>query len=165
MYAAAARAVKRVSPQLQFGGPCPAFALDEGPYREGFLDFVKRNKLPLDFFTWMWFTDDSRDPLDFQTVATQLRGILDANGFETTELLLDYWNMTGIPNAKFTDGRRGLPGGRSRLSMTSSASASNVGGTSMPKALAVLRLITNSNFVGRSTGKLAGFSPLRMRPA
>ena len=103
MYAAAARAVKSVSPQLQFGGPCPAFALDEGPYREGFLDFVKRNNLPLDFFTWMWFTDDSRDPLDFRTVATQLRGILDANGFETTELLLAYWNMTGIPNAKFTD--------------------------------------------------------------
>ena len=103
MYAAVARAVKRVSPQLQFGGPCPAFGLDEGPYREGFLDFVKRNKLPLDFFTWMWFTDDSRDPLDFRTVATQLRGILDAHGFETTELLLAYWNMTGIPNAKFTD--------------------------------------------------------------
>ena len=77
--------------------------LDEGPYREGFLDFVKRNKLPLDFFTWMWFTDDSRDPLDFRTVATQLRGILDAHGFETTELLLAYWNMTGIPNAQFTD--------------------------------------------------------------
>ena len=43
MYAAAARAVKRVDSQLQFGGPCTAFPLDEGTYREGFLDFVKRN--------------------------------------------------------------------------------------------------------------------------
>ena len=103
MYAAVARAVKRVSLELQCGGPCPAFGLDEGPYREGFIDFVKRNNLPLDFFTWMWFTDDSRDPLDFRTVASQLRGLLDADGFETTELLLAYWNMTGIPNAKFTD--------------------------------------------------------------
>jgi hypothetical protein len=103
MYAAAGRAVKRVSPQLQFGGPCPAFSLDEGPYRQGFLDFVKRTKAPLDFFTWMWFTDDSRDPFDFRTVATELRGILDASGFETTELLLAYWNMTGIPNSIFAD--------------------------------------------------------------
>jgi hypothetical protein len=33
-------------------------------------------------------------------------------------------------------------------SITSSARASSVGGTLMPSALAVLRLITSSNFVG-----------------
>ena len=48
-------------------------------------------------------------------------------------------------------------------SMTSSASASSVGGIAMPSALAVLRLITSSYFVGCCTGKSAGFSPLRMR--
>jgi hypothetical protein len=50
-------------------------------------------------------------------------------------------------------------------SITSSASASSRSGTSMPSALAVLRLITNSNFVDCWTGKSAGLSPLRMRPA
>ena len=50
-------------------------------------------------------------------------------------------------------------------SMTSSARATSVGGISRPSALAVLRLITRSNFTGCWTGKLAGFSPLRMRPA
>jgi hypothetical protein len=50
-------------------------------------------------------------------------------------------------------------------SITSSASASNLPGISRPSALAVLRLITKSNFVDCWTGKLAGFSPLRMRPA
>src|SRR5262249_49323807 len=35
-----------------------------------------------------------------------------------------------------------------RYSITSSARASSVGGTSMPSALAVLRLITSSNVVG-----------------
>ena len=40
-------------------------------------------------------------------------------------------------------------------SITSSASASNVGGTSRPSALAVLRLITNSNLVARSTASSA----------
>src|SRR5262245_19047444 len=48
-------------------------------------------------------------------------------------------------------------------SMTSSARARSVGGTSMPSALAVLRLTTSSYFVGACTGRSAGFSPLRMR--
>ena len=51
----------------------------------------------------------------------------------------------------------------SHHSITSSARASSVGGTSRPSALAVLRLITNSNLVGACTGRSAGFSPLRMR--
>ncbi len=103
MYAAAARAVKRVSPQLQFGGPCIGFSFDRGPFREGLLDFIKENGLPLDFFTWLWFTDDSRDPFEFRTVGAELRKVLDARGFESTELILCYWNMTGIPNAQFAD--------------------------------------------------------------
>src|SRR5262245_59610909 len=48
-------------------------------------------------------------------------------------------------------------------SITSSARASSVGGTSMPSALAVLRLMTSSYLVGACTGRSAGFSPLRMR--
>src|SRR3974390_3249711 len=48
-------------------------------------------------------------------------------------------------------------------SMTSSARASSVGGTVRPSALAVLRLITSSYWVGCWTGRLAGFSPLRIR--
>src|SRR5437016_4879406 len=48
-------------------------------------------------------------------------------------------------------------------SITSSARASSVGGTSRPSAFAVLRLITNSYLVGACTGRLDGFSPLRMR--
>src|SRR5258708_463097 len=50
-------------------------------------------------------------------------------------------------------------------SITSSAWASSDGGTVSPSALAVLRLITSSNFVGCTIGRLAGFSPLRTRPA
>jgi hypothetical protein len=49
-------------------------------------------------------------------------------------------------------------------SITSSARASSVGGTSTPSALAVGRLMTSSNLVGWTTGRSAGFSPLRMRP-
>src|SRR5215471_629086 len=48
-------------------------------------------------------------------------------------------------------------------SSTSSARASSIGGTSRPSALAVLRLMTSSYFVGACTGRSAGFSPFRMR--
>src|SRR5262249_32706071 len=47
-------------------------------------------------------------------------------------------------------------------SITSSARASRVGGTSRPSALAVFRLIANSYLVGCSTGRSAGFAPLRI---
>ena len=48
-------------------------------------------------------------------------------------------------------------------SITSSARASKVAGTSRPSALAVFRLIISSYLVGACTGRSAGFSPLRMR--
>src|SRR5437867_2971003 len=48
-------------------------------------------------------------------------------------------------------------------SITSSAMESTPAGMVRPSALAVLRLINNSNLVGRSTGKSAGFAPFRIR--
>src|SRR5215831_507480 len=47
-------------------------------------------------------------------------------------------------------------------SITSSAHASSIGGTSRPSALAILRLMTNSNLVACWTGKSDGFAPLRI---
>src|SRR6516162_9029327 len=48
-------------------------------------------------------------------------------------------------------------------SITSSARASSIGGTSRPSNFAVCTLMTNSNLVDCMTGRSAGFSPLRMR--
>ena len=53
---------------------------------------------------------------------------------------------------------------RSHHSITSSARASRVGGTSRPSALAVFKLITSSNFVGRITGKSVGLIPCKILP-
>jgi hypothetical protein len=47
-------------------------------------------------------------------------------------------------------------------SITSSARASRVGGTSRPRALAVVKFTTRSNLVGCSTGRLPGFAPRRI---
>src|SRR5262249_61059825 len=47
-------------------------------------------------------------------------------------------------------------------SITSSARASKVGGISRLRVLAVLRLITKKNLVGKVTGRSAGLAPLRI---
>src|SRR5262249_487532 len=51
-----------------------------------------------------------------------------------------------------------------RHSITSSARASSVGGSVMPRTLAVIRLMISSTFTACWTGRSAGLSPLRMRP-
>src|ERR1700736_5399989 len=48
-------------------------------------------------------------------------------------------------------------------SITSSAPASSVGGTSMASVFAVLRLMTSSYLRGVCTGSSRGFAPLRIR--
>jgi hypothetical protein len=55
---------------------------------------------------------------------------------------------------------------KSRLpySITSSARASSEAGTAIPSDFAALRLITNSNLVGCSTGRSDGFVPLKILP-
>src|SRR5579863_468690 len=49
-------------------------------------------------------------------------------------------------------------------SITSSAVAKSAGGTEIPSASAVLRLITISNFSGRCIGKSLGLAPCRILP-
>ena len=49
-------------------------------------------------------------------------------------------------------------------SITSSAATSSLSGTVRPSIRAVWWLMTNSNLVDCTTGRSAGFAPLRMRP-
>src|ERR1700738_2505016 len=79
-------------------------------------------------------------------------------------------------NTRFQAARQALPGrdlhrliapallAAFHYSITSSARASRVGGTSMPSARAVGRLMTSSNLLDCTTGKSTGLAPLRMRP-
>jgi hypothetical protein len=99
MYEAFCAAVARVDDTLEVGGPSLAFPLNpEAPYREGFLSFVRERRLPLDFFSFLWFVDPTRDPLDFRFVVQEMRTLLDAHGFTDTKLMLSYWNYLAIPS-------------------------------------------------------------------
>lgn len=108
MYRAFCEAVRRVDPTLTVGGPATAFPLEAGaPYREGFLEFVRANDLPLDFFSFLWFTDGSRDPLDYRFVAAELRALLDRYGFTDTDLTLSYWNYLAVPSSSAPAAEKG----------------------------------------------------------
>jgi hypothetical protein len=70
----------------------------------------------------------------------------------------------GLTWAGLAPADRASLAGAFAYSITSSARASSTGGISRPSALAVLRLMTNSNLVGRWTGRSAGLAPLRIGP-
>jgi len=92
LYDKVARAIQSADDQALVGGPAISKPLIAGAYREKFLDFVRFNRLPLDFFSWHFFAVDSNDPYTFVTVARELRRIIDAHGLGSTKNVLDEWN-------------------------------------------------------------------------
>jgi len=94
LYGKTALALKSVDPTLKVGGDGKAFAYDDGPYREGFIDYCAAHKLPLDFYSWHTYADGSADPNDAVRLARQIRGVLDTHGFPKAESILSEWNLT-----------------------------------------------------------------------
>ena len=92
LYDKTARAIQAADPAALVGGPAISKPLIAGDYREKFIDFVRLNRLPLDFFSWHFYAVDSNDPYVFVTIARQLRLILDARGFGSARNVLDEWN-------------------------------------------------------------------------
>jgi xylan 1,4-beta-xylosidase len=92
LYAKLARAVKRADPTALVGGPALAKPNDATAYSDGFLEFVRAEHLPLDFYSWHWYATDSDDPLDFVRIADAVRARLDRFGFQRTLSVLDEWN-------------------------------------------------------------------------
>src|SRR5215467_13608832 len=90
-------------------------------------------------------------------------------GFHPQEWQLASLHQHSLPSGRYLTwaglsqaGSHQLCGWRT-YSITSSARARREGGIVRPSAFAIVRLIANSYFVGAWTGRLAGFSPLRMR--
>jgi hypothetical protein len=92
LYAVTARAVKAADPKARLGGPTIAFVNEPSPYREGFLDYAQAHRLPLDFFSWHYYSVDSNDPQDFVQISRVMRRLLDQHGYRRTKSVLDEWN-------------------------------------------------------------------------
>lgn len=91
-YAAAVGAVKAADPHAQVGGSTVALVNEATPWKDGFLAFAKARHLPLDFFSWHWYSVDADDPYDFNIIGANIRKLLDRYGFAHTKSFLDEWN-------------------------------------------------------------------------
>lgn len=99
-----ARSLKALDPSLKVGGDAKALPLDDGPYREGFIDYCAAHNLPLDFYSWHTYADFSADPYDAVRIGKEIRSLLDAKGFRSSESILSEWNLS----ADFTDAEKQL---------------------------------------------------------
>jgi hypothetical protein len=92
LYGKLARAVKSADAHALVGGPAIARPNDDTPYRDAFLEYVRTERLPLDFYSWHWYATDSDDPLDFIRISKDLRARLDKHGFSRTRSMVTEWN-------------------------------------------------------------------------
>lgn len=96
LYAAVARAVKEADPDARIGGPALMFAFSGPPFEDAFLEFLRQNDVPLDFWTFHDYCIDAADPYVYTRVAQQQRAMLDRHGFTETELIIGEWNVLGM---------------------------------------------------------------------
>jgi xylan 1,4-beta-xylosidase len=92
LYGKLARAVRSADRQALVGGPAIARPNDDTPYRDAFLEYVRTEDLPLDFYSWHWYATDSDDPLDFIRISRDMRARLDKHGFARTRSMVTEWN-------------------------------------------------------------------------
>ena len=77
--------LKKCFPHLKFGGPALA-GLD---WADPFLAYMRKHKVPIDFFTWHRYDTSPRSIASLCDIA---RGKLDKHGYMKTESILDEWN-------------------------------------------------------------------------
>jgi hypothetical protein len=118
LYATTAKRIKQRWPGLKVGGPAVGNTgeladgkLRPSPFVVAFLERCRRDGLPLDFFSWHVYTNDSRE---VAARAREVRRLLDGHGFKATESHLNEWNY--LPDKDWTPvGRGGQGAARQRF--------------------------------------------------
>jgi hypothetical protein len=104
---------------------------------------------------------------------TTISAVADGRFESNSEVRARNWAVCFTPQEQTSSARpvwsekcqkqtHGLQQNQHSYSITASARVSTVGGTVMPSTFAVFRLITSSYLVGCSTGRSAGFAPLKI---
>jgi xylan 1,4-beta-xylosidase len=96
LYEKVAHAVKAADPGALIGGPALMFTYQGPTYREDFLEYLRKNHLPLDFWSFHDYSVDSADPYCFVRISMDMRKLLDTYGFIKSQLILDEWNVLGV---------------------------------------------------------------------
>ena len=89
LYNITAKTLKNYNSSLKVGGPCTSSVFNVN-YTIGFLNYVKENNVPLDFFSWHMYTDN---PHDLYAASCYIRTLLDTYGFSDCENINTEWNI------------------------------------------------------------------------
>ena len=104
LYKITSNHLKSKFPYIKVGGygSCGFYTVTRGNYRESFMGFVpfftdflemvRKENCPLDFFSWHIYTNDEKELLAH---AKYVRETLDNYGFSNTESHLNEWNVNG----------------------------------------------------------------------
>ena len=95
-----ARKIKALHPRLKVGGPAAADCSGDAKFLQGFLDYVKKNDVPVDFISWNYY---GTDPVEaFEQAKKVRRMVLAAKLPKRVEIINDEWNcMTFDENGRF----------------------------------------------------------------
>lgn len=106
LYRKLATAVKSADSRAWIGGPSLMFTHNGPGYRENFLKYLRRHKVPLDFWTFHDYNVDAADPYLYVRLGQDMRKLLDDHGFRKAKVVLDEWNVLGINPELLTMGGR-----------------------------------------------------------
>ncbi|WP_159457742.1 GH39 family glycosyl hydrolase [Virgibacillus dakarensis] len=88
LYNIASTAIKKFDPKLKVGGF--GATMSHKDFIQDFLEYCRKNKLPLDFFSWHTYTSD---PQKIMINSKYVHDQLFRNGFRETESHLNEWNF------------------------------------------------------------------------
>jgi hypothetical protein len=94
LYAKVARAIVAYDPNLKIGTGAIAEGGRRSVYREQLMEYCAKNSVPLDFYSWHHYHDNSSDPYDLVRIAREIRLLLNSYGLRRTESHADEWNMS-----------------------------------------------------------------------
>jgi xylan 1,4-beta-xylosidase len=87
LYKTIALAIKATDSTALVGGPAISTFNDKTGLRATFLQYLKDNKVPLDFYSFHKYTNKSQDPMDYARMAQSYRADLDKYGFNSTQIV------------------------------------------------------------------------------
>ncbi len=101
LYETVARRIKALHPRLKIGGPAAADCSGDAGFLRGFLDYVKKHDVPIDFVSWNYY---GTDPAEAFEQAVKVRRMVSETGFsKRVEIINDEWNcMTFDENGRFS---------------------------------------------------------------
>lgn len=91
LYNVVSTTAKQTDSQLLVGGPTDASANNIKGTEDTFLKYVKKHNLPLDFYSFHWYTGYF-DPYDFNEYGTHMRKLLNKYGYTKTPIYMTEWN-------------------------------------------------------------------------